>query len=109
MTYHSHPGSTVPSVVIPRRSFAMESAYDAEKKTITAVVATYSIDSARPVTKPPHGPIAAHPNQNAPPPQSPPNATPPSHPEKPPETPAAPTGPRGPPPPVARKSRRFSK
>lgn len=41
----------------------MLSAYDAEKNTITAVVATYSIDSASPVMKPPHGPSAARPNE----------------------------------------------
>src|SRR6218665_2433734 len=138
MTYHSHPGSTVPSVVIPRRSFAMESAYDAEKKTITAVVATYSIDSARPVTKPPHGPIAARPNEEAPPvcgiaediapmakispeymtmrmakamsiPPKPPNVNPAFHPEKSPEITAATARPQSPHTPSARGCRRFSK
>ena len=34
---------------------------------MTPVVATYSIVSASPVTKPPHGPIAARANEYAPP------------------------------------------
>ena len=38
-------------------------AYEAEKNTMTAVVATYSMVSARPVTNPPHGPIAARENE----------------------------------------------
>ncbi len=44
----SNPSSTV---VIPF-------AYCAEKKTMTPVVATYSMVSASPVTSPPHGPMA---------------------------------------------------
>ena len=43
------------------------SAYEAEKYTMTAVVATYSIVSAAPVTRPPHGPIADRANEYAPP------------------------------------------
>ena len=39
----------------------------AEKYTITAVVKTYSMVSANPVTNPPHGPIAARANEYAPP------------------------------------------
>ncbi len=36
----------------------MPSAYVLAKTPTTTVVMTYSIVSARPVTKPPHGPIA---------------------------------------------------
>src|SRR5688500_4349372 len=45
----------------------MLSTYDAEKKTNTAVVATYSMVSASPVTNPPQGPIAERANEYAPP------------------------------------------
>jgi hypothetical protein len=41
-----------------RSSAVIELAYCAEKNTTTAVVATYSIVSASPVTRPPHGPMA---------------------------------------------------
>ena len=51
----------------PSSSLVMPSAYWAEKNTITAVVATYSMVSARPVTSPPHGPIADRANEYAPP------------------------------------------
>src|SRR5688500_17706170 len=40
----------------PSSSAVIELAYDAEKKTMTAVVATYSMVSAAPVIRPPHGP-----------------------------------------------------
>ena len=43
----------------PISSSVAELAYCAEKSTTTPVVKTYSIVSARPVTKPPHGPIEA--------------------------------------------------
>ncbi len=41
--------------------------YDPMKYTITAGVSTYSMFSARPVTKPPQGPIALRANEYAPP------------------------------------------
>jgi hypothetical protein len=62
MTHQIHCGIEKPS-----SSLVIESAYSPEKKTMTAVVATYSIVSARPVMKPPHGPIAARENEYAPP------------------------------------------
>jgi hypothetical protein len=46
-----------------RSSAVMKLAYWAEKNTMTAVVATYSIVSASPVTSPPHGPIAERANE----------------------------------------------
>jgi hypothetical protein len=58
MIHHTQPG-----IEKPRSSLVMASAYEAEKNTMTAVVATYSMVSARPVTNPPHGPIAARENE----------------------------------------------
>ncbi len=43
------------------------SRYCAEKKTMTAVVATYSMVSAAPVMSPPQGPMADRANEYAPP------------------------------------------
>src|SRR3954454_4333630 len=51
----------------PKSSSVMELAYCPEKYTTTPVVMTYSTVSARPVTKPPQGPIAARANEYAPP------------------------------------------
>ena len=60
--HHTQTGSETPN-----RSDVIWSAYPAEKYTTTAVVITYSTVSARPVTNPPHGPIAARANEYAPP------------------------------------------
>jgi hypothetical protein len=56
--HHTQVGSSSPSStpVMPFR-------YPAEKYTITAVVATYSMVSASPVTSPPHGPMAPRANE----------------------------------------------
>ena len=63
MMYQSHIGSACSPSGRLSNVTKMLSAYDAEKKTMTAVVATYSIVSAIPVIKPPQGPMAARANE----------------------------------------------
>ena len=67
MMYQSHMGSAFCPSGMFKSVTKMLSAYDAEKNTITAVVATYAMVSPTPVMNPPQGPIAARPNEYAPP------------------------------------------